>query len=109
MTPHPQRYYPISSLELKFMIQYAIGDMTDGDTKVFKDLIADIRTRKECASHSSQKFKRDHVLDDYCNIDLTYYVWGEKQSDEVGLCRGKDCNYCGRYNAELRQQQEEHP
>lgn len=48
--------------------------------------------------------EREKVLDDYCNIDLTYYVWGEKQSDEVGLCRGKDCNYCGRYNAELRQQ-----
>ena len=57
-----------------------------------------------CASHSSQRSERDKVLDDYCNIDLTYYVWGEMQSDDVGLCQGKTCNYCGRYNAELHQQ-----
>ena len=52
----------------------------------------------------SQRSERDKVLDDYCNIDLTYYVWGEMQSDDVGLCQGKTCNYCGRYNAELHQQ-----
>ena len=47
--------------------------------------------------------ERDKVLDDYCIIDLTYYVWGEAESDDVRLCQGKGCNYCGRYNAELRQ------
>ena len=45
----------------------------------------------------------DRDFDDYCKLDLTQYVWGDKQSDEVGLCRGKDCNYCGRYSEELRQ------
>lgn len=50
-----------------------------------------------------QQSEQDIMLDDLCNIDLTYYVWGEKQSDEVGLCRGKDCNYCGRFNKEFRQ------
>ena len=54
-------------------------------------------------SHPHQS-ERDTVLDDLCNIDLTYYIWGEKQSDEVGLCRGRTCNYCGRYNVELLQQ-----
>ena len=52
-------------------------------------------------SHSNAT-ERDKVLDDYCNIDLTYYVWGDIQSDDVALCLGKDCNYCGRYDVELR-------
>ena len=47
--------------------------------------------------------ERDTVLDDCCNIDLTEYTRGERESDEVGLCRGRECNYCGRYNAEPRQ------
>ena len=47
--------------------------------------------------------ERDKVLDDYCIIDLTYYVWGEAESDDVRLCQGKGCNYCGRYNEKLRQ------
>ena len=52
-------------------------------------------------SHPYQS-ERDKVLDDYCIIDLTYYVWGEAESDDVRLCQGKECNYCGRYNAELQ-------
>ena len=54
------------------------------------------------------KEERDKVLDDYCIIDLTYYVWGEAESDDVRLCQGKGCNYCGRYN-ELRQQVNHEP
>jgi len=55
-----------------------------------------------CASHSDFQSKRDTVLDDYCIIDLTYYVWAEAESDDVRLCQGKECNYCGRYNAKLQ-------
>jgi len=63
---------------------------------------------KSCPDHDeygspcSFQSERDKVLDDYCIIDLTYYVWGEAESDDVRLCQGKGCNYCGRYNAELR-------
>jgi len=60
-----------------------------------------------CQDHmvrdDTHQSERDKVLDDYCIIDLTYYVWGEAESDDVRLCQGKGCNYCGRYNAELRQ------
>ena len=55
-----------------------------------------------CASHSDFQSKRDTVLDDYCIIDLTYCVWAEAESDDVRLCQGKECNYCGRYNAKLQ-------
>jgi hypothetical protein len=56
-----------------------------------------------CASHSDFQSGWDTVLDDCCNIDLTEYTRGERESDEVGLCRGRECNYCGRYNEKLRQ------
>jgi len=56
-----------------------------------------------CSSHSDYQSERDTVLDDCCNIDLTEYTRRERESDEVGLCRGRECNYCGRYNAEPRQ------
>jgi len=60
-------------------------------------------TLREKLRSFPHKSERDKVLDDYCIIDLTYYVWGEAESDDVRLCQGKGCNYCGRYNAELRQ------
>jgi len=56
-----------------------------------------------CASHSDFQSGWDTVLDDCCNIDLTEYTRGERESYEVGLCRGRECNYCGRYNEKLRQ------
>jgi len=55
-----------------------------------------------CTSHSDFQSERD--LDDYCKIGLYWYVHGDEESEDVGLCRGKSCNYCGRYNEELRQQ-----
>jgi len=59
----------------------------------------------QCGVMRSRPYRseRDTVLDDCCNIDLTEYTRGERESDEVGLCRGRECNYCGRYNAEPRQ------
>ena len=57
------------------------------------------QTCYECTHPPSE---RDKVLDDYCIIDLTYYVWAEAESDDVRLCQGKECNYCGRYNAKLQ-------
>jgi dihydroxyacetone kinase-like predicted kinase len=48
--------------------------------------------------------KNERDLDDYCKIGLYWYVHGDEESEDVGLCRGKSCNYCGRYNEELRQQ-----
>jgi len=55
-----------------------------------------------CASHSDFQSERKKLLDDYCIINLTYYVWAEAESDDVRLCQGKECNYCGRYNAKLQ-------
>ena len=58
------------------------------------------------ASHISTTTERDKVLDSLCKIDFYWYAWGELESEDIGLCRGVSCNYCGRYNAELRTQTE---
>jgi len=62
-----------------------------------------------CASHSDFQSERDTVLDigeileSLCKTDLYWYNKGVTEGEDVGKCRGKDCNYCGRYNAEPRQ------
>jgi len=78
------------------------------DSRTIKDKYGELLTprsftwEKGCASHSDFQREREKVLNDCCNIDLTEYTKGERESDEVGLCRGRECNYCGRYN-ELRE------
>jgi len=57
-----------------------------------------------------RKQERDKVLDvggileSLCKTDLYWYNKGVTEGESVGKCRGKDCNYCGRYNEKLRQQ-----
>ena len=41
------------------------------------------------------------ILESLCNVDLYWYSRGSCESDDVGKCRGKGCNYCGRYSEEL--------
>ena len=61
-----------------------------------------------CASHSDFQSERDTVLDigeileSLCKTDLYWYIKGVTEGEDVGKCRGKDCNYCGRYNEKLR-------
>ena len=61
-----------------------------------------------CASHSDFQSERDKVLDvggileSLCKTDLYWYNKGVTEGEDVGKCRGKDCNYCGRYNEKLR-------
>ena len=63
-----------------------------------------------CASHSDFQSERDTVLDvggileSLCKTDLYWYNKGVTEGEDVGICRGKDCNYCGRYNEKLRHQ-----
>ena len=38
------------------------------------------------------------ILDSLCNVDLYWHSRGNCESEDVRKCRGKDCNYCGRYN-----------
>ena len=60
-------------------------------------------------SHPYQS-ERDTVLDvggileSLCKTDLYWYNKGVTEGEDVGKCRGKDCNYCGRYNEKLRHQ-----
>jgi len=62
--------------------------------------------------HRSRPYQseRDKVLDvggileSLCKTDLYWYNKGVTEGEDVGKCRGKDCNYCGRYNEKLRQQ-----
>ena len=87
------------------MNQYIITEEELLDTRSYiyhEDEVAFSRIESKVRSHPHQS-ERDKVLDDYCIIDLTYYVWGEAESDDVRLCQGKGCNYCGRYNEKLRQ------
>jgi len=62
-----------------------------------------------CASHSDFQSGWDTVLDiggileSLCKTDLYWYNKGVTEGEDVGKCRGKDCNYCGRYNEKLRQ------
>jgi len=41
---------------------------------------------------------RNQTLDGLCNVDLTYYVWGDILGEDVRKCDGVSCNYCGRFN-----------
>jgi hypothetical protein len=43
------------------------------------------------------------ILESLCKTDLYWYIKGVTEGEDVGKCRGKDCNYCGRYNEKLRQ------
>ena len=67
----------------------------------------------DCASHRytyNFQSERDTVLDvggileSLCKTDLYWYNKGVTEGEDVGKCRGKDCNYCGRYNEKLRHQ-----
>ena len=51
------------------------------------------------APHITTQSERDKVLDSLCKIDFYWYAWGELESEDIELCRGISCNYCGRYNA----------
>ena len=42
------------------------------------------------------------ILESLCKTDLYWYIKGVTEGEDVGKCRGKDCNYCGRYNEKLR-------
>ena len=44
------------------------------------------------------------ILESLCKTDLYWYNKGVTEGEDVGKCRGKDCNYCGRYNEKLRHQ-----
>ena len=63
--------------------------------------------RRGCASHANttdrdKVLDEGNILDSFCRIGLYWYIKGDEESDDVGKCRGKDCNYCGRYSEELR-------
>ena len=53
-----------------------------------------------CSSKEEQEKVLDVgvILDSLCNVDLYWYSRGNCESEDVRKCRGKDCNYCGRYN-----------
>ena len=109
MTPHPQRceHYPIC---------YYVRDRKENKISECYLCIADDPYLKmvcglDTRSHSfapTEQDERDKVLDEgnildsFCRIGLYWYIKGDEESDDVGKCRGKDCNYCGRYSEELR-------
>ena len=114
MTPHPQhcetcRYMKTHTSKggLPFEARCEVSGYPPRD-KIFENKLAIVG----CASHSSEQSirqdERDKVLDigaileSLCNVDLYWYSRGSCESDDVGKCRGKDCNYCGRYSEELR-------
>jgi hypothetical protein len=37
-------------------------------------------------------------IDTICFIDLYQYVHNEKDIEDISKCRGKECNYCGKFN-----------
>ena len=72
------------------------------------DWVRKFTSVKGCTSHSNFQSERDTVLDigeileSLCKTDLYWYIKGVTEGEDVGKCRGKDCNYCGRYNEKLR-------
>jgi hypothetical protein len=43
-------------------------------------------------------------IDTICFIDLYQYVYNKKDIEDISKCRGKECNYCGKFNESLRTQ-----
>ena len=100
-TPSPQLEFIISSAQSEQKFDESSG-------RGYRCKHCEVRNEVQfCHYYNVSQEIREKVLDSLCNIDLTRFVWGDIQSDEVGLCRGKDCNYCGRYSAELRSKQGE--
>ena len=64
-----------------------------------------------CASHSnaptpaSDMLEPDEMFDKLCWADVVLLVMGYKEKDDIRFCSGVSCNYCGKFNDELRQQQ----
>jgi len=94
------------------MTDYIITEEELLDTRSYiyhEDEEAFIKIERNVRSHPYQS-ERDKVLDvggileSLCKTDLYWYNKGVTEGEDVGKCRGKDCNYCGRYNEKLRQQ-----
>ena len=66
-----------------------------------------VQTCYECTHPPSEQdtvLDIGEILESLCKTDLYWYNKGVTEGEDVGKCRGKDCNYCGRYNEKLRQQ-----
>lgn len=46
-------------------------------------------------------------MNQYRCVDLYWYSKGNCEIEDVRKCRGKDCNYCSRYNAEPHSKEEQ--
>lgn len=68
------------------------------------DLIETIRKQK--GKHDAAliaQARNDVTIDDFCIVDLTLYIQQSAMaSEDVSRCRGKECNYCGKFNESLR-------
>ena len=71
---------------------------TDEQCRICSDAIA--RAATLAAQNDIPGF-----LDTICFIDLVQYVQNDKEIDDISKCRGKDCNYCGKFNESLRQEE----
>jgi len=85
----------------------------DDCIEVKSQAVRDVSIRCGLTCHSDFQSERDTVLDigeileSLCKTDLYWYNKGVTEGEDVGKCRGKDCNYCGRYNEKLRQSKQD--
>jgi len=80
------------------LLQEAMENTTWGRTnqQKFRDKLTPYQSERDKALDIGE------ILESLCKTDLYWYIKGVTEGEDVGKCRGKDCNYCGRYNEKLR-------
>jgi len=97
------------------LYRYSDAGMGETEYRIFRNgaffaMFDNRKDAEEVMTVMTYKSERDTVLDvggileSLCKTDLYWYNKGVTEGEDVGKCRGKDCNYCGRYNEKLRQQ-----
>jgi hypothetical protein len=102
MTPHPQQIQKECEMikearSYKLLHCWCKDECQCNQVETCKECY-----EKYCASHSNQQSERDKVLDEFCRCDLYDFATGNMVSEDVALCRGIECNWCGRWNKEFR-------
>jgi len=97
------------------LYRYSDAGMGETEYRIFRNgaFFAMFDNRKDAEevmtvmTHKSERaavLDIGEILESLCKTDLYWYIKGVTEGEDVGKCRGKDCNYCGRYNEKLRQQ-----
>lgn len=102
-TPDCKKYwqYRADSGHLYHLVYDLTGTMPTEET--LGDSLIKILDMWEVRSEHDATIRNEVTIDDFCICDLTRYIQeSSMSSDDVSRCRGKECNYCGKFNESLR-------